>query len=80
MVNEVENEDKIIKKCKTIFPIGFGVSGTDDNIVIMNFIDVINPEENEYEVISSIAMSKNKAKLLMESLRKAIEDEDNDSN
>lgn len=73
------NKTKITRKCRTIFPIGFGVSKTDDDIIIINYVDNDDVENDTYEIVSSIAMSKQKAKSFLEALNVAIEGESNDS-
>jgi hypothetical protein len=68
-----DNDTKIKSKCRTIFPIGFGVSKTEDDIIIINHIDIHDSTEDTYEIVSSIAMSKNKAKSFIKALNDAIE-------
>ncbi|MCP4346567.1 MAG: hypothetical protein GY795_13705 [Desulfobacterales bacterium] len=74
-----EQNSKMRKNCRTLFPIGFGVSKVEDGIVVLNFIDIIDIENNDYEIISSIAMSEEKAKTLIKSLNEAINGNENDS-
>jgi hypothetical protein len=75
-----EQRSNIKKTCRTFFPMGFGLKKTEDRIIILNFIDRI--DDNDYEIISSFAMSEIKAKELVEALDRAIneEDEDDDTN
>ena len=74
-----EKSSKIIKNCRTFFPMGFGVSKVEDAIIVLNFIDIIDNENDDHEIISSIAMSEEKAKTLIKALNEAIDDDENDS-
>jgi hypothetical protein len=73
-----DNKTKIKRKCRTILPIGFGVSKTEDDVVIINYIDIYDSTEDTYEIVSSIAMSKLKAKSFVKALNDAIEGDAND--
>ena len=75
-----EQSSKIRKNCRTFFPMGFGVSKVEDAIIVLNFIDIIDNENDDHEIITSIAMSEAKAKTLIKALNDAIDDDDeNDS-
>ncbi len=74
-----EKSSKIIKNCRTFFPMGFGVSKVEDAIIVLNFIDIIDNENDDHEIISSIAMSEAKAKTLIKALNEAIDGDENDS-
>jgi len=66
---------KIKKSCQTIFPIGFGIKKLEDRIIILDFIDTDYNEDEDDEIIASIAMTEEKAKYLIESLKEAINGE-----
>ncbi len=51
---------------------GFGIARVDGNVLVLNFIDTVDDENCEYEIVSSIAMTKEKAKSLVGSLNEAI--------
>lgn len=62
-----------------MFPIGFGVNNVGDGIIVLNFIDIVDIENDDYEIISSIAMSEEKAKSLIKTLNEAINGDQNES-
>jgi hypothetical protein len=76
---KMKKDSKIKKNCRTLFPIGFGARKVENNIIILNFLDTIDDENNVYEIISSIAMSKDRAKLLIKALSEAIDEDENES-
>jgi translation elongation factor EF-1beta len=70
-----KQNSKIKKSCQTIFPIGFGIKKLEDRIIILDFIDTDYNEDEDDEIIASIAMTEEKAKYLIESLKEAINGE-----
>ncbi len=64
-------DKKPIKKHPTIFPLGFSVGRTADDIVIIEFID---SNSGELTIINSFALPAKKAKELSDGLIGACED------
>ena len=75
-----QNEKKIKKNCRTFFPMGFGVGKVEGSIIVLDFMDIIDAENDVYEIIASIAMTKDKAKSLMSSLDDVVNKSDDDNN
>ena len=73
IMNDENKEHTIKKTSRTIFPFGFGVKKTEDSIIVLDFVDQIDGEN--YEIISSFAMSETSAKSLIDAIAKAINEE-----
>lgn len=75
----MDQNSNMRKSCRTFFPMGFGVGKIENEIIVLNFLDIVDSENEIYEIISSIAMSRDKAKSLIESLKDAIGGDEDDS-
>lgn len=75
----MSEENTIINKtCRTVFPMGFGINKTKDDIYILDFIDVSQSQNNieEMQIFSSYAFSEKKVRELITSLQEAIGDDE----
>ncbi len=66
----MKNQKQPIKTKPTIIPMAFSIGAMDNDLIVIDFKDVINGEE---QILESIAMTKNKALRLSEGLREAID-------
>lgn len=79
MAGKVNNKRNLIKEIPTLFPSGFLVGITNDNIIKIEFID--NQIENDKEfakIVGSFAMNNDRANDLIKTLQKAVEKTKND--
>lgn len=74
-----KQNSKIKKSCQTIFPMGFGIKKLEDRIIILDFIDTDYNEDDDDEIIASIAMTEEKVKYLIDSLKEAINGDKDDT-
>ncbi|MND51608.1 hypothetical protein D3C80_425990 [compost metagenome] len=51
----------------TLFPFGFGLQRVEDDIIVIDFFDMADENENQ-RIISSIAMPTSRARLLANSI------------
>lgn len=68
------NEYKKMKS--TILPMGFAVGLIDDDLVIVDFLDELNQEK---VIAESIVLTKSKAKELVKSLNKIINNDEKEN-
>ncbi len=74
-----EQRSNIKKACRTLFPMGFGVRKVEDRVIILEFLDTGYNEGDDAEIIASIAMTEEKAGHFIESLKKAVNGDEDDS-
>lgn len=74
-----KERSNIKKSCRTLFPMGFGVRIVEDRVIILEFLDIAHSEGDEAEIIASIAMTEGKVKDFIESLKEAVNGDDNGS-
>lgn len=67
-----KSKENIVKTKPTIFPLGFTIGVIEDDLVIIDFMDVINEKRT---ILESIVLSKQKAEQLSQALQDAIRDE-----
>ncbi|MCG9027071.1 hypothetical protein [Laribacter hongkongensis] len=63
-----ESQQQPIKSQPTFFPFGFSVGKLDDDIVIIDFVDLVDRESGKLTVISSFALTPQKAQELARAL------------
>lgn len=74
-----ETQTHILKHCHTIFPMGFGVQKIDNSVIVVNFVDTTEDEQQEQvDIIASIAMTEERAKKLIEALGDAVQETDHE--
>lgn len=61
------------KNMPTFFPFGFSVGGTQDGMVVINFLD--QPGDGQQNIVASVALTQQRAKLFAEKLLSAIENQ-----
>ncbi len=72
-----ETRTHVMKHCHTIFPMGFGVQKIDNSVIVVNFVDTTEEEQQEQvDIIASIAMTEERAKKLIEALEEAVQETD----
>lgn len=65
------------KNMPTFFPFGFSAGGTSDGMVVINFLD--QPNEGRQNIIASVALTQQRAKLFAERLLESIEKKHDES-
>ena len=65
------------KNMPTFFPFGFSVGGTSDGMVVINFLD--QPSEGRQNIIASVALTPQRAKIFAEKILAALEKHDDES-
>lgn len=80
---EIKPDKKAIQKnCITVFPTGLGLRKTDDDVVMIEFMEVLKYSERgealEQVVVGSYALSKKKAEVLRDLLDQVIKVGNND--
>lgn len=68
-----QQEQKVAKKLKTsILPFGFSVGLVDNDLILVEFLDILNDED---VIVESIALTKNKTESLVKALQQALQEE-----
>lgn len=68
-----QQEQKVAKKLKTsILPFGFSVGLVDNDLILVEFLDILNDED---VIVESIALTKNKTESLVRALQQALQEE-----
>jgi len=55
--------ENFIKSEPTLFPFGFGLNRVEDDIIVVDFFDMADEDENQ-RIIASIAMPTTRAEVL----------------
>ena len=63
------------KSCRTIFPLGMGVQKVEGSVIILNFLDTSDDDNEDVEIVASIAMPEGKARKLVEALNEALKEQ-----